>query len=160
MNQAVPDTEPLRLRKIVPSNLALFTALYADPTTMQHIAAPLDAAQLAALFTRAQILPGIGYRVIEREGGDGECEALGLGALFGTGHERELGLMLLPAHAGAGHGRPALRMLMALARADGVTTLHAKHARTHRAVAWLLAACGFTHAGDEDTHRRWRRALE
>jgi hypothetical protein len=49
--------------------------------------------------------------------------------------------------------------LIALAVAEGVQGLHAKHARGHRAVAWLLAACGFRHAGDDGAQRCWHRAL-
>ena len=163
----MPTAADVQLRPVQAGDLAVFRALYADPVTMRHIAAPLDEPSLATLFARAQRLPGVGYRVIHRathreiehDAGAHETEVLGLGAVFGTGAERELGLMLLPAHAGVGYGRPALQQLIALARADGVTVLRAKHARAHRAVAWLLAACGFSHAGDDDTQRHWRRAL-
>lgn len=146
---------PRSLRALRDDDLALFRALYADADTMRHIAAPLDAEAVARLFARARGLPGIGYRVVESASG----VALGLGAVFGRGPVRELGLMLRPEHAGQGHARPALRQLMALAAADGVQVLRATHAREHRAAAWLAAACGFRHAQTVAGRREWRCTL-
>ncbi len=145
------------------ADFALYRALYCDPSVMRYIAEPVRAGRIAASFhaawreSRAQRFPN---RWSLRTRADGAAAGL-LGTLQASAADTvELGVMLLPERQAQGLAAEALQaMLTRLARDGGVRCAWSRHAPDNRAMAHVLARCGFEREAGIGDAWRWRHDL-
>ena len=162
MNARLPSPR-LWLDPPVAADEAFYVALYTDPATMRHVAAPqsVDAARrgfAAALRLDAEEPPQRRFWVL-RSKDDGERIGL-LGLHIDAEGRGEVGAVIVPSHQGRGHSTAAIGALADHAFDTlGLQCLHTRHDGGNGLAAGLMARVGFVCTATADGATGWRWEL-